>query len=94
MADRLVLLELGRTTIASPDGCAVCGWPERGHEVWYVDPHLAPGVPQTYVRPDDRTRLARMRARRALRLLRDASKVNWLDRVITVTSPSSTGGAS
>ncbi len=67
MAKR-VLYELGRPgVIASPDGCGACGWPERGHRVWYVEPHLVPGVPQTYVRPDDATRLSRMKMRRAQR---------------------------
>jgi len=63
----LVLYELGRTRIASPDGCAVCGHPERGHHRWYVEPHIQPGVPVTYVRPNDATRLARMKLRRAER---------------------------
>ena len=67
MAER-VLYELGRPgVVASPDGCAACGWPERGHLIWYVNEHLVPGVPQTYVRPDDATRLARMKLRRAAR---------------------------
>lgn len=69
MAD-LVLYELGRPgVVASPNGCAACGWPERGHPIWYVDPHMKPGVPKTYVQPDDATRLARMRARRRARVL-------------------------
>lgn len=69
MAD-VVLYQLGLPGVtASPDGCAICGWPERGHPQWYVDPHIQPGVPVTYVRPNDATRLARMKLRRKQRLV-------------------------
>lgn len=64
-----VLYELGRPgVIASPDGCVICGWAERVHFRWYVEPHIKPGVPVTYVRPGDATRLARMKLRREQRL--------------------------
>lgn len=65
---RLYRLAVPGSVIADPDSCLLCGWPERGHLQWYFGPHLGSDVPKTYVRPDDRTRLARMRERRRLRL--------------------------
>ncbi len=53
--------------VAAPNSCALCGWDERGHAQWYFGPHLDPGQPKTYVQPDDRLRLTRMKLRRAER---------------------------
>lgn len=50
--------------VAAPDSCALCGTDERRHCQHYFSRHLGDGVPKGYVRPDDETRLARMRARR------------------------------
>jgi hypothetical protein len=52
--------------IAEPNACALCAIPERQHVQHYFGQHLGDN-PTTYVAPDDATRLARMRARRAAR---------------------------
>ena len=49
-------------TLPDPNGCALCGLPERGHGIWYNAQHLGGGG---YVAPTDAVRLERMKARRA-----------------------------
>ena len=55
---------VGTSILAAPDSCALCGTPERQHCQHYFGRHLGDDVPKGYVAPDDKTRLARMQARR------------------------------
>jgi len=52
--------------IAEPNACALCAIPERQHVQHYFGQHLNDDR-KGWVAPDDQTRLARMRARRAQR---------------------------
>lgn len=52
-------------TTPHPDGCALCGLPEDGHDQRYGMAHLGTGRPTSYVRPSPDL-LARRKARRVV----------------------------
>ncbi|GAB7053219.1 hypothetical protein [Catenuloplanes indicus] len=52
--------------IAEPDACTLCGIPRREHGQHYFAGHEGDDR-KGWVAPDNQTRLARMRARRAAR---------------------------
>ncbi|WP_033338887.1 hypothetical protein [Catenuloplanes japonicus] len=62
----LEVLYAAATETGGPDGCALCGVVERQHAQHFFAGHQGADR-KGWVAPDDQTRLARMRARRAAR---------------------------